>query len=351
MMIAELVSVLLTVGMADPGMRAPMYRPADRSVSNWRLQSLRHLDLDVSTVLTIGSGRDPARLPRCIKLNNYWCIKSARWNGEIATDQEGHVGFSSAREGASVAVALLRRYYLDLGRTSALSIVSRWAPAQCGLPVASSAARRVVSRGRSAAKGSAGPASSRADSLATRGIGNTLRARFLAGRGRGAVKTARRPVVRSTIPYRPISMMRAPSIASGMGEREVKLAPLTLASLGTISAVLPSLSGSGGRDATPALPRSSCANDTLRIRNYATSIIQGLGKSIDDDLMLFEPNGAPTPNLARAMTNMAAVEIGPFRAGQPLIADVIASALRSAEAKKEAKDKEAQNGAAPQAIR
>ena len=45
---------------------------------------------------------------RCVKLNNYWCIKSARWNGELATDGEGHVGFVSADHGADAAATLLR---------------------------------------------------------------------------------------------------------------------------------------------------------------------------------------------------------------------------------------------------
>ena len=53
---------------------------------------------------------EPARLPRCIRLNNYWCIKKAGWTGEVASDSEGHVAFSSSLEGAMVAVRLLRRY-------------------------------------------------------------------------------------------------------------------------------------------------------------------------------------------------------------------------------------------------
>src|SRR3712207_9464339 len=70
---------------------------------------------------------------RCVKLNNYWCIKSARWNGELATDNEGHVGFVSADHGADAAANLLRRYYLDYNRKSALEIVRRWAPAECNV--------------------------------------------------------------------------------------------------------------------------------------------------------------------------------------------------------------------------
>ncbi len=62
------------------------------------------------------TGRERTRpaTPRCIKLNNYWCVKRAGWAGEIAADADGHVAFASALEGAMVAVMLLRRYYLDL---------------------------------------------------------------------------------------------------------------------------------------------------------------------------------------------------------------------------------------------
>ena len=62
-------------------------------------------------------------MPRCVKLNNYWCIKSAGWSGEIGTDDEGHVGFVSAERGRSAAATLLRRRYLEFGRKSALDIV------------------------------------------------------------------------------------------------------------------------------------------------------------------------------------------------------------------------------------
>ena len=67
--------------------------------------------------------------PRCVKLNNYWCVKRAGWAGEIAADADGHVAFASALEGAMVAVMLLRRYYLVYDRHTAQAIISHWAPA------------------------------------------------------------------------------------------------------------------------------------------------------------------------------------------------------------------------------
>ncbi|MFC6746130.1 hypothetical protein ACFQFG_16355 [Methylobacterium persicinum] len=86
--------------------------------------------------------------------------------GEIGADGEGHTAFATLADGADAAAHLLRRYYRDYGRRSALAIVRRWAPAEC----------RIAPTGRG---GSAGPAVV-STGLAPRGIGGTLRARFLA---------------------------------------------------------------------------------------------------------------------------------------------------------------------------
>jgi hypothetical protein len=320
-MIAELASIFLASGVVaatGPQLTLITYRPSDRSVSNWRWESIRHLDLDPANTALFLAGKEPARLPRCIRLNNYWCIKSARWNGEIATDKEGHVAFSTAQEGAAVSVALLRRYYLEFGRRSAMSIVSRWAPAQCGLVATNPAARKAVSRAR-------------ADALTTRGIGSTLRARYLANKGRAGSK-GRRAIARSVVPDRPVAMMRAPAIAAGMGERSVGANSLRLASLGSVSSI-----ASGDRGGA-AIPKISCSGEAVRIRNYANAVIQGIATSIDDDLKLFETDGAPAPNLARVMANMSAVEIGPYRPGPALIERVVRSAIQVVEEKRVAKD-------------
>ena len=173
-MIAEAAALALSLGAA--GLYAePVYSPAQRAVSNWRMQAALNIDAPPQTILRFVSFNEPTNLPRCVRLNNYWCIKSARWNGEIASDAEGHVAFSSAHEGAMVAAQLLRRYYVDYGRKSAMAIVSRWAPAECG------AAPVVAGRVRTAGVGQKSRATSRANGLATRGIQNTARARCMIG--------------------------------------------------------------------------------------------------------------------------------------------------------------------------
>jgi len=107
------------------------YLAADRAVSNWRAEALHDLQPRPVSAMAVLLNVERPVVTRCVKLNNYWCIKRARWNGEIGHDDEGHVGFASADQGADAAVTLLRRYYLDFGRKSALDIVRRWAPAEC----------------------------------------------------------------------------------------------------------------------------------------------------------------------------------------------------------------------------
>jgi hypothetical protein len=209
----------------------PTFRPIERAVSNWKRESFWNAVMPLKSVIGFAIGKDPEGISRCVKLNNYWCIKKAGWNGEIAADAEGHVAFASALEGATVAALLLRRYYIDYNRHSAFAIVSRWAPAQCGLSIVSgprglkvaSAANNLLLR-----------------DIAPRGLQNTLRARWLAGHGRGGVAKSGKatPLRRSIVPDHLLKMMPAPEIAVGMGEREIKLKPFALNLLGQ-SNILP----------------------------------------------------------------------------------------------------------------
>ena len=67
-----------------------------------------------------------------------------------------------------------------------------------------------------------------------------------------------------------------------------------------------------------------CSGDLIRINNYATHIAEGIAAGPDQDLHLFTADGQPTENLARALANMAAVEIGPLRAHPSLVAFAVA---------------------------
>lgn len=282
------------------------FEPARRAVTNWRTEALDNLDLSEETKAKLTGGPRLPDVPRCVKLNNYWCIKRARWAGEIAADTENHVAFASAIDGASAAVMLLRRYYLDYNRRSAMAILARWAPAQC--------AGMTPAAGRPLKPYTARLAALRRD--APLGIQNTLRARWLAAHRQGfsrpdKTKTLRRSIVRSW----PMVMMQAPEIAVGMGEPQhsPKQAPIPLTQIAALDFAAP----------VTARPGPSCADETTRIQNYATRAIDGIAASPDEDLTLFLPDGTPGANLSRLLENMAKVEIGPLAARAGLITAAI----------------------------
>ena len=327
------------------------YLAADRAVSNWRAEALHDLQPRPVSAMAVLLNVERPVVTRCVKLNNYWCIKRARWNGEIGHDDEGHVGFASADQGADAAVTLLRRYYLDFGRKSALDIVRRWAPAEC--------------RG--------GPSLS-LSVLAVKGIGQTLRARWLAaqrartakpapvrvaaaGKKAASVRAAARPATGprvSVVPLRPLPSFRVPDIAVGLGERRVTTISAALAPAprrrqptpASVAAATRAKDAPAARplqlarpkrtapappvqiaSATPKpAPAASCSLDEGRIRNYAARMVQGLDLGPGDDLKLFAPDGTPMPNLPRVMLAMSAVELGVLRASMELIEAAIGRA-------------------------
>ncbi|HZW46804.1 MAG TPA: hypothetical protein VFF61_04710, partial [Microvirga sp.] len=108
-----LLQTLLALGLAGRALLPDMadlslperalhvrYEPRSREVTNWRSEAIDALEPKTVIALAALFKAERPFVTRCVKLNNYWCIKSARWNGEIATDGEGHVGFASALHGA-----------------------------------------------------------------------------------------------------------------------------------------------------------------------------------------------------------------------------------------------------------
>ncbi|WP_414473796.1 hypothetical protein [Microvirga sp. M2] len=295
------------------------YEPRSREVTNWRSEAVDALEPKLVITLAALLKAERPIVTRCVKLNNYWCIKSARWNGELATDGEGHVGFASAHHGADAAALLLKRYYLDYGRKSALDIVRRWAPPECGVPA-----------------GIGGIAV-----LAVRGIGGTVRAQYLASRRKGNVvrytakgvsggKPGRVSIV---IPVKPKTPeYRVPSIAVGMGEKPKAPDPRPL----VVEKPRPKREAAAKAPAAPN-PRavSACAPDEQRLRNYAARIVEGLGLGPKDDLKLFAVDGKPLPNLAPVMLAMSAVELGALQASPDLVKAAIERAVRKIDTRAE----------------
>jgi hypothetical protein len=271
-----------------------------------------------------------------VKLNNYWCVKRAGWNGEIASDAEGHVAFSSALEGAAVAALLLRRYYVDYKKHSARAIVARWAPANClptGLPPGAPLAGAGAGKPPLSRSGMARMMPQRPTPMgvAPQGIENTLRARWLSAYGRGGGPGWTVSALAGKPDPKALDLMRAPTIAAGMGEPPSP--PPAAAARRAIAA--------RGADVDNAPPAAgfgfgACPGEIARIQNYAAKVAAGVAKTPDEDLHLFTPAGEPTPSLARVMANMAAVEIGPEKAAAPLI-DAAISQLRETLAAQAAK--------------
>ena len=349
----------------------PRYLAEARAVSNWRVEageSLRPASLALAARF---STADPAFVARCVKLNNYWCIKKARWSGEIGADAEGHTGFATAADGADAAAGLLRRYYREFNRHTALAIVRRWAPAECRIG-APSAAARVPTAAR------VSPA------LAPRGLGGTLRARFLARNTRGgmprravaakggplrvqpwsplarmgkrippgsapktlAAVSAKPPAaprhgpsVRpsellvkpsvvtakpSVVTARPSVLLVEPSAVLGDATRAVENATVLLQKRFVAeSAALPPLVA-GLRHLDLSVPAPFCGTDETRIRNYAARIAGSVGLKVEDDLKLFGPDGRPLPALRAVMLAMSSVELGALRATPALVDAAIA---------------------------
>ncbi|WP_020176959.1 hypothetical protein [Methyloferula stellata] len=325
---------LYSLAIAKP--EPPSFRPIERAVSNWRMEAVWNVALAPLPAAHLLIGKESGALPRCVKLNNYWCIKKAGWNGEIASDGEGHVAFASALEGSAVAALLLRHYYVDLKRHSALSIIARWAPAQCSLQTAmptklpapakvlalpaktrvklASTAMVIPSLSELSVHDFA-PALPQKESLHVRhehlrvpqerlhghAAGRSLRLASAPQRPARTKAVLRHSIVRSHMP----AMMPAPEIAVGMGERDIKLNPVEYTALGFGKPL--------------ASPIVSCTDDGPRIAAYAHHAIDGVVTGINDDLRLFAEDGSPTPNLARVMRNMASVEIGPLSVQARLI--------------------------------
>ncbi|GJD43214.1 hypothetical protein AFCDBAGC_1063 [Methylobacterium cerastii] len=318
---------------------APYYQHVARAVSNWRAQAGAELRPVSLALVARVAPTEPAFVARCAKLNNYWCIKSARWTGEVGADAEGHTGFATAADGADAAAGLLRRYYRDYGRRTALAIVRRWAPASCGLPLLGPIARNA-----------------KPSPLAPRGIGGTLRARYLARHlpggarrgGRTALRVqpwsplarmsghpARRPAIATRVASRPVT-----DIAAGLSDKPAAAsAPVVRGAddpaalldrkvpspdrLVAESALLPMIV-SGLSLGDLRAPAPLCGGDEVRIGNYAAAIAKSVRLRSTDDLALFSPDGSPLPNLAAVMRAMSAVELGALHAGPPLIEAAIA---------------------------
>lgn len=90
-------------------------------VSNWREQASKSLEIDSAKLDVLGE-------KRCVKLNNYWCLKDMNWNGSLGRDSDRHAAFQEAELGARAAARNLRTAYFLRGRKTAFEVMSTYAP-------------------------------------------------------------------------------------------------------------------------------------------------------------------------------------------------------------------------------
>ncbi len=356
---------LASISLAPP----PAYQPGQRAVDNWRTESALALEMDPLAAARRAFALETGDPARCVKLNNYWCIKRAGWNGEIAADADGHVAFATAAEGAAVAALLLRRYYVDYNRRSARAIVERWAPAQCLMrPPGSAAGSRAAALTPVSRAGLSRMLPQRVVpmGLAPKGLMNTVRARWLAAHGqmglapmreqnelraewlaahgrpgfmRGSGENASGKIVRSRrADSEELEMATTPTIMEGVteitgkgravGRKSAKIAsnPKDQSLSPAEELAAPTSPSAPSTPSLSALPPVSfdCSGEMTRIANYAEHLIAGVTAGPFDDLQLFTPGGQPTDRLAKVMANMAAVEIGPAKPRMALIEGAVA---------------------------
>ncbi|GJE60837.1 hypothetical protein [Methylobacterium trifolii] len=322
---------------------APTFQAEARAVSNWHGEAGAALRPVSLALVARFAQSDPAFVARCVKLNNYWCIKRARWPGEIGGDAEGHTAFATAADGADAAASLLRRYYREYGRRTGLAIVRRWAPAECRAPGTEPLAA-VPARSSFAIR------SAPARGLAPRGIGGTLRARYLARHRPGGAlrhRVVRGPALRVQ-PWSPLARMAGRPGARPRGRALPMLKPVpdiatrieasartpprgaddpmallerrtpSPERLLAESAALPPIAA-GSPSLDLRLPPLLCTSDEGRIGNYAALIARSVGLNAGDDLKLFAADGSPLPNLAPVLLAMSGVELGTMRAAPDLV--------------------------------
>ncbi|MDP5032120.1 MAG: hypothetical protein NWQ54_13095 [Paraglaciecola sp.] len=110
--------VLLTLGQTSAAQEVEFKHKA---VSNWLAQGELHLGVDKTRL-------EAHKALRCIKLNNYWCLKDFGWNGGLGKDADDHTAFKTGYYAARAVVRNMRSAYSKHNRKSALAIMSAYAP-------------------------------------------------------------------------------------------------------------------------------------------------------------------------------------------------------------------------------
>lgn len=99
----------------------PSFNQQSGEVSNWQTEAATHLNVEQSV---LAARKDI----RCIKLNNYWCLKDVKWAGRVGKDSDSHTAFRDGYYSARAAVRNFRTAYSKHGLKSASALMSVYAP-------------------------------------------------------------------------------------------------------------------------------------------------------------------------------------------------------------------------------
>lgn len=270
--------------------RDAVFRAGSADVENWRFEAASHLEMSSNAAFLLLFGAKSERVPRCVKLNNYWCIKGKGWTGQLGSDGEGHAAFASAQAAARAAAILLRHYYVDLRRRSAMEITAHWAPDRCG---------SVLTRGRPPAPRSLVSPPSTALDVAKMSPRERMAAfdRIIGARRRAAAGQYRQRL-QFVKAVNDGSAGRMPSMAAVSTKPSIAVARPTVAPFNPLF----------------------CGLEERRIASYARRALRGIAQASTEDLQLFTVDGRSTWRAAQMMRNMATVEIGPKAVDDNIVA-------------------------------
>ena len=113
--------ILMMISIPAFAINVEQYNNTAGSVTNWKAEAIKHLQINEQALFQ-------HKFKRCIKLNNYWCLKDVGWNGGIGKDADNHTAFKNGYYAARAAVRNFRTAYIKHGRKSALSIMLAYAP-------------------------------------------------------------------------------------------------------------------------------------------------------------------------------------------------------------------------------
>lgn len=113
--------ISVAIFFSTPASAQPTFNENNMEVENWQQEALKNLKVDRESLLN-------HKNLRCIKLNNYWCLKDVGWNGGIGRDEDGHTAFSYGAYAARATVRNLRTAYSIHKRFSALAIMQSYSP-------------------------------------------------------------------------------------------------------------------------------------------------------------------------------------------------------------------------------